>query len=185
MPRSTRTAARHGAYKLEHLLGALTKLVPILLGGARTTSRQASLERRSRNAARTESELLARHHLRAARGELQRQCVQRLSLYGAVQEQGAAQAAGKGGKVGKGGSKAKMEGNRARRAMTRQCHGSCRRAHTWAIAGGLPTRSSRQWRLRDVLLQSLRQAPRRPPFGSHVGFLKPTKIVEETTLKSI
>ena len=51
-------AARHGAYKLEHLLGALTKLVPILLGGARTTSRQASLERRSRFAARTESELL-------------------------------------------------------------------------------------------------------------------------------
>ena len=39
-------------------LGALTKLVPILLGGARTTSRQASLERRSRFAARTESELL-------------------------------------------------------------------------------------------------------------------------------
>ena len=58
MPRSTRTAARHGAYKLENLLGALTKLVPILLGGARTTSRQASLERRSRFAARTESELL-------------------------------------------------------------------------------------------------------------------------------
>ena len=58
MPRSTRTAARHGAYKLENILGALTKLVPILLGGARTTSRQASLERRSRFAARTESELL-------------------------------------------------------------------------------------------------------------------------------
>ena len=33
VPRSTRTAARHGAYELEHLRGALTKLVPISLGG--------------------------------------------------------------------------------------------------------------------------------------------------------
>ena len=38
--------------------GAPTTLVPLLLGCSGTTSRQASLERRSRNAARTESELL-------------------------------------------------------------------------------------------------------------------------------
>ena len=58
LPTSARTSARHGASELESLLGALITLVPILLGGAGTTSRQASLERRSRNAARTESELL-------------------------------------------------------------------------------------------------------------------------------
>ena len=56
LPTSARTSARHGASELESLLGALTTLVPILLGGAGTTSRQTAAL--SGNAARTESDHL-------------------------------------------------------------------------------------------------------------------------------
>ena len=38
--------------------------------------------------------------------------------------------------------------------------------------------------LRQPLRQPLRQALRRPPFGPHVGFQEPTKIVEKTMFKS-